>query len=206
MNTSLHYIHKNLSQDNNNSPIVIMLHGRGTDEHDLIGLAPITAGQCEVYSLRAPYNYEWGGFTWFEMNGNNSVSKESFEHSYTEVLNFVSQFDGKKIFLMGFSMGTIMSYALALTQPTIFSGVIALSGFVPEQAEWLRFRWDELQTCPFFISHGIHDEVLSIALARRSHELFKQSNAVVSYHEYNMAHEINDECLNDVREWMEGRK
>ena len=95
--------------------------------------------------------------------------------------------DRRRVFLLGFSMGTVMSYALSLTQPDIFRGVVANSGYIPEETR-LEFRWKELGSVDFCITHGTLDSVVPVALARRAKTLFESSGARFVYKEYPMAH------------------
>jgi phospholipase/carboxylesterase len=188
-------------------PLLIVLHGRGTDENDLMGLVPFLDERCSVVSLRAPYPFEFGGYTWFRHSANLEPDKTTLMESYERLLFTVESFirredvDPEKVFLLGFSMGTMMSYLLALTRPELFAGVAAQSGFVME-LPWFTYRWKALERCPFIITHGIHDPLLPIAWARKTRALFEQSNADVVYKEYSMEHQISDDSLRDVSEWL----
>jgi len=97
-----------------------------------------------------------------------------------------------------------MSYALALTRPDKFAGVIAQSGFVRDHPE-LEFRWKHLEGCPFIITHGTQDPVVPVSLARKTRDLFSKSNADFVYNEYPMGHEISGESLADVSLWLRNR-
>jgi len=192
------------------APAIILLHGRGSDENDLFGLSEYLDERLAVFSLRAPLPFEFGGYTYFQLNDDGSADREQFLSSYEKLVEFVDgvarlpEVDGKRLYLMGFSMGTIMSYAVALTHPEKFAGVIAQSGFVRDHPD-LVYRWKDLAKCPFIITHGTYDEVLPVSLARETRELFRQSNAEVVYKEYPMGHEINGESLADVVAWLKKR-
>lgn len=98
-------------------------------------------------------------------------------------------------------MGAIMSYALSLAQPNLCKGIACLSGFAPAELEQ-DYQLNALQNLHIFISHGILDPVIPIAMPRKTKEILSRSNAIVSYNEYNMGHEINEECLVDVKAWL----
>ena len=181
-----------------------MLHGRGADEHDLFGLKSYFDPRLEIYSLRAPYEFEWGGYAWFDLFEDGTVDEKSFLHSKTEILSFISSLKTDKLFLLGFSMGAIMSYAIALTQPKLCAGILALSGFAPKQLEG-EYKLSEMQHLNIFISHGINDPIIPVSSSRKTKELLAASNARVTYNEYPMAHQINEECLSDIRRWMHDR-
>ncbi len=194
----------------NTSPAIILLHGRGADENDLLGLSPYLDERLKIFSIRAPYPFEFGGYTYFQLNEDGTAEPVMFMESYKRLMHFVdgvassADIDYRKIFLMGFSMGTIMAYALSLTHPEKFAGVIAQSGFVRDHPD-LRFQWDQLAGCSFIITHGAGDPVIPIDLARKTKEMFSKSNADCTYREYPMGHEISEESLRDVCVWLEGK-
>jgi phospholipase/carboxylesterase len=111
--------------------------------------------------------------------------------------------DPSRVYLLGFSMGTVMAYALSLTRPELFRGVIANSGYVPEGTH-LSFRWQELANLGYFIAHGTEDPVIPIDFAHRAQKLFAGSNAHVEYREYPMGHQISEESLHDSTAFLAG--
>jgi phospholipase/carboxylesterase len=189
----------------------MLLHGRGADEEDLLGLADVLDDRLLLLSPRAPYPFGYGGgFTWYDVGEVGEPEPEMFRQSYDRLSIFVSDalarypIDPAKLFLFGFSMGTVMSFALSLTQPSLFRGVVANSGYVPERTD-LRFRWKELERTDFLIIHGTQDPVIPVAFGRRSDELFRTSNAPYQYREYPMAHQISEESLGDINAWLRTR-
>lgn len=179
-----------------------MLHGRGADEHDLFGLKSYLDPRLEIYSLRAPYEFDWGGYAWFDLHEDGSVDLEGFTHSRNEILSFIRSIKTEKLFLLGFSMGAIMSYSIALTQPKLCKGILALSGFAPKQIGD-EYKLQELQDLHIFISHGINDPVIPVAEAQRTKSLLDLSNAHVTYNEYRMGHQIDEDCLTDIKAWLQ---
>ena len=166
-------------------PAIILLHGRGSDEEDLLGLAPELDGRFMVLSARAPLPFPYGGYTWFEMNGDGMRDDKGFHSSLATLSRFIDDvsagypIDRSRLFLFGFSMGTIMSYALAGTRPGVFRGVVANSGFIPEDPS-LVLRWKELGGTEFFITHGTEDPVIPVAKARRAREILSGAGAVAN--------------------------
>ncbi len=130
-----------------------------------------------------------------------------FMESYRQLVKFADgvaslpEIDAGRIFLLGFSMGTIMAFALSLTYPEKFAGVVAQSGFVRDHPE-LEFKWNALSDCAFIITHGVNDPVIPIAAARQTKAMFSKSNAEFQYKEYPMGHEISGESLMDVCGWL----
>ncbi len=192
------------------SPAVILLHGRGADENDLLGLAQYLDNRLAVFSVRAPYPFEFGGYTYFRLDDDGTAEPVMFMESYRRLMNFADavaslpEIDEGKIFLLGFSMGTIMSYALSLANPEKFAGVVAQSGFIRDHPD-LEFKWHALGNCAFTITHGVNDPIIPVSAARKTKALFAKSNALFEYKEYPMGHEISGESLADVCEWLRKR-
>ncbi len=189
-------------------PTLILLHGRGADEEDLLGLSAYLDDRLLILSVRAPYPFtHGGGYMWYEFDGVGSPDPVMFMSSYDKLSGFIDTalagypVDRQNLFLLGFSMGTVMSHALALTKPALFTGIVANSGYVPEGTP-LTFQWNELQNLGVFIAHGTHDPVIPIQFGRRSNDLYASSNARLSYKEYPMGHQISQESLNDVALWL----
>jgi len=204
-------VHRVLDPENPTAdfhPTLIMLHGRGADAEDLLGLSSYLDERFLCISARAPFTFPYGGgYTWYDIGEVGVPLPGMFDESYAKLLAFVDDVlrnypvDPSRVYLFGFSMGTVMSYALSLTRPELFRGVSANSGYVPEGTN-LRFRWQDLAGKEFFIAHGAEDQVIPAQMARRAKELFSKSNATFMYREYPMDHQISEESLADVAAWV----
>jgi phospholipase/carboxylesterase len=189
-------------------PALIFLHGRGTDEQDLLGLEPYVDPRFSVFSVRAPYAYPFGGYSWFELDdASGAIDGEGFRKSHDQLIAFINQLpekypvDPARIYLYGFSQGAILSYAAVLTHPEHIRGIVAHSGFIPEDVG-LKYRWDALAQTSMFIAHGIEDPVLSIEFARRAQRLLAPTGVPLEYHEYPIPHTISEESLGDSMRWL----
>jgi phospholipase/carboxylesterase len=188
-------------------PTLILLHGRGANEQDLLGLVPYLDPRLLCIAARAPFDFSYGGFTWYELREVGSPNLDQFSHSYDLLVQFLGDIqkqypvDPQQTFLLGFSMGTVMAYSLALTKPEKIKGVIAHSGYVPEDTP-LNFQWKNLAKTSFFVAHGIFDPVIPIEFGRKANQLLSQSNAQVVYREYPIQHQISDESLRDFSDWL----
>lgn len=189
-------------------PCLILLHGRGADENDLLGLAEYLDPRLLIISVRAPFPFGYGfGYTWFEMLENFQPDLTSLKESHQILTQFfddvVEQYpvDPSKIFVLGFSMGTVMGYLLLLTRPENICGLIANSGYFSENIE-LPMKSKPLNHNSIFISHGTHDPIIPIHIGRQAKEYFSQHNIDLTYKEYPMAHEIGEESLNDFSKWL----
>jgi phospholipase/carboxylesterase len=105
------------------------------------------------------------------------------------------------MFFCGFSMGAVMAYAITLTHPESVMGTIANSGYIPEGTE-LKYQWDQIKAKPFFVAHGKFDPVIPVMFGQRAKELLDKAHASVTYREYEMGHQIGEESLNDMMQWL----
>jgi phospholipase/carboxylesterase len=191
-----------------NYPTVLFLHGRGADEEDLLGFAPSLDPRFFIVSARAPYPFpSSGGFTWYDLGEDGTPGPAMFKSSYDMLVTFMDDVrrgypvDPTRVFLFGFSMGTVMSYALALTHPEHIRGIVAHSGYIPE-GTFLRFRWADLSQIEFMVAHGTQDHVIPIHLAHRARELLTHAHAPLLYREYPIAHSISEESLSESSAWL----
>jgi phospholipase/carboxylesterase len=189
-------------------PLLVLLHGRGADEEDLASLAEEIDGRFLVVSPRAPFPFQFGGgFTWYEFDTAGTPDPVMFRNSYDSLLQFLQDavsgypVDPQQLYLFGFSMGTVMSHAIALSRPGLVRGVVANSGYVPEKT-FLSFHWDALARLDVLITHGTMDPVLPVGMGRRARELYGASAARLEYREYPMGHQISEESLRDVTAWL----
>jgi len=207
--TLTHRVVPPLEESTDPSPALILLHGRGADEEDLLGLAPALDPHLLLLSVRAPFPFMTGsGHTWYDIQQIGTPHPKMFAESYERLCRFLDDalagypIDPRRVLLFGFSMGAVMSFALGLTHPEKIRGVVAHSGYVPE-GTGLRLRWRELERTAFFVAHGTEDPILSVEYARRARALFASSNAPASFKEYGIGHTISEESLADATGWMQ---
>ena len=189
-------------------PALILLHGRGANEDDLLGLTEYLDDRLLVISARAPFAFQYGGgYAWYDVLEIGKPEPKMFAESYAKLVKFFEDvtkgypIDPEKIFLCGFSMGTMMAYAIGLTKPESAAGIIANSGYVPEETD-LKFEWERVKSKPFFVAHGTYDPVIPVAFGKRAKELLQKAGAAVTYREYDMGHQIGEESLNDMSSWL----
>ncbi|MDQ6695179.1 MAG: alpha/beta fold hydrolase [Chloroflexota bacterium] len=186
-------------------PGILLLHGRGADEADLMGLAAALDPRLTVVSPRAPFRLG-PGFAWYGMS---EVGKpdDTMNTSLTELRRFITgvlpayNIAPDRLFLMGFSQGAVMSSAVALTMPEAIQGVVMHSGYIPVNSG-LEFRVEEAVGKPFFVAHGIYDQVIPIKFGRQSYAYLTSIDARTTYQEYPIAHSISEESLYDFSEWL----
>ena len=189
-------------------PALILLHGRGTDEDDLIGLAPSFDPRLLVVSVRAPYEFAYGGYTWFDLDDGWNLNIDQLCRSRDALICCLDEIqkdhpvDPKKIFLYGFSMGAMMSLVLSLSHPDGFKAIVAHSGMLYED-QGMKYQWENLRNLSFFIAHGTYDPVVPVDLGRHSHQKLVRAGANVVYREYPILHTISDDSLHDTATWLQ---
>ncbi len=210
--TPLVYVVKEPSKKTAKTPIIIMLHGYGSNESDLFDLSKALDERFMVFSLRAP-NPVSSGYAWYHLD---FLPNQQFKYSYpeavesrTKILSFISNAcaaygaDSSQVFLMGFSQGAIMAYDIALASPGKIKGVLALSGRMMEESKALKTDWKKAVNVKFFIAHGNSDNVIKISDGEKASEFLKTKKVTdLTYNTYEMPHSLNGKELNDMKQWL----
>jgi phospholipase/carboxylesterase len=192
-------------------PLLLLLHGVGSNEHDLFGLVPHLDKRFLIISVRAPNTLGPGSYAWFDVDFTPQgpvINPAQAEASRLALITFLDEAvnaynaDPKQIYLMGFSQGAIMSASIALTQPQLVAGVVLMSGRILPEIQPLIASNEELSGLPFLVVHGTSDMVLPISYGRASRQLLSSLPVELTYHEYRMGHEVSQESLADVTAWL----
>jgi len=198
-----------------NAPLVIMLHGYGSNEKDLIQIAPALLPEFRYISARAPQTMDFGMYGWFPIEFTPSgitVDYSAAEKALQMFIDFTKELireyrpAGNKVFLMGFSQGAVMSYLTAFNAPQLLHGVMALSGQLPAKTMPVEGVKPLLRTLPFLVMHGLFDDVLPIAKGRACREWLEQNVEDLTYREYPVAHQISDSGIELIRSWLAEKK
>ncbi len=190
-------------------PALILLHGRGADELDLLGLAEDLDSRLFVISARAPMALG-PGHHWYHLLDIGNPEPKSFASSLASLAQFVADLpkvyaiDPGAIVTLGFSQGSMMAGSLLLTQPSLVAGTVMLSGYLP-LLSGLPIRPEELRGRPVFEAHGTVDPVIPVALGRQARDYWNKVGANLTYREYPIAHSIGSQELLEVNEWLAQR-
>ena len=202
------------TRDAGASPLLILLHGIGSNEEDLMGLESYLDERFLIVSARAPYSYEWGGYAWFEIQwlpDRIAIDRAQAEQSRDLLVRFIGEAvaaygaDPTRVYLIGFSQGAMMSGWVALTRPELVAGAALMSGRVPEELREQIASPEQLAGKPFLVVHGTRDEVLPIHNGRASRDLLQRLPVDLTYREYPMGHEVSAQSLADVVAWLAAR-
>jgi phospholipase/carboxylesterase len=191
--------------------LLVLHHGRGTDESDLLGLGDALDphARLALVTPRAPLRLGGApGYHWYVVPRAGYPDPDTFHAVYRQLAAFHDQLwtrtglGPERTVLGGFSMGSVMSYALGLgaDRPPP-AGILAFSGFVPTVEGWA----PDLQgrrALRVFIAHGRLDPVIGVDFARRARGLLEGAGLEVSYHESEVGHQIDPRLLPAASGWL----
>jgi phospholipase/carboxylesterase len=195
-------------------PLLLLLHGVGSHEGDLIQLAPYLDPRFFVASARAPNTLAPGSYAWFHVEFTPQgpvINPGEAESSRQALLGFIDELvdtyglDPARVYAMGFSQGAIMGFSLALTRPDKLAGLVAHSGRILPEIRPLIAPAEELRGLPVFVLHGTADAVLPIHHGRASRDLLSDLPVRLTYREYPIEHQISAESLGDAAAWLSER-
>ena len=196
--------------DREEPPGVVLLHGRGADEEDLLALADELPDALHVLAVRAP-DPLGPGYTWYELDlsagglhasqpdpGDFARSREALD-AFVE--RAVEAYDLGSVGLFGFSQGAILSLASVLARPDRYPWAVALHGYLPEASE----PTEGVAETPVFLGAGEADDVIPEERSRAAGDRLREVGADVTYRTYRAGHGIGPEELRDASEWVGDR-
>lgn len=196
---------------NANPPLLLLLHGVGGSEENLFSFADQLPGEFLVVSVRGPLTFGPQSFAWFEVDfgsGKPVINEKQAEDARLAILKFiedfksVANFNERKVYMMGFSQGGIMSYSVALTEPEKIAGIAVMSGrLLPEIKPFVAIH-QKLDNLKIFISHGKNDEVLNYQYALDADGYLKSLGLNPEFRSYEEQHTVNTEILRDAIIWL----
>ena len=207
----LHYITRPSSLTAN-APLLIMCHGYGSDENDLFSFASELPDELFIISLRAPYQLQPFGYAWYAINFDADQGKWSDDNqaqaSRDRIANFIDYayntypVNRENVTLLGFSQGTILSYAVALTYPEKVKNVIALSGYInpniiPDNVSSMNYS-----NLHFYCSHGSVDQVIPVTWARKAPTFLEALKIDYHYAEFPVGHGVAPQNFYEFKKWL----
>lgn len=197
------------------APLAILLHGYGSNEEDLFGFAEELPDELFIISVRAPLPLQPYGHAWYAIFWDNSTEKfsddEQAKKSRDMIANFIDEavaaypVDEKNVTLIGFSQGTILSLAVALSYPEKVKNVIGLSGYVNPAILKENFQAKELSRLSVYSSHGTSDQVIPVAWARRTKPFLDSLGIENSYSEFPVGHGVAPQNFMELKQWLKQR-
>lgn len=205
---SLYHIIREPKVATENPNLLILLHGYGSNEEDLFSFSQELPDELLIVSARAPYEMGYGGHAWYAINFTADNEKFSdlnqAQTSIEKISEFINElkakYTPKKVFLLGFSQGAILSYALSLQKPNLVQHVIALSGYLNE--ELLPAEISKEITTDYYVSHGTVDQVIPVSWARTAPNLLQDFGLTSAYSEYPVGHGVAPQNFYSFKEWI----
>ncbi len=192
--------------------LLILHHGRGADESDLLALGDELDPhrRLHVVAPRAPLTLPgWPGYHWYQVPRVGRPDRDTFAASYRMLAELHDELRDRtgvgpeRTILGGFSMGTVMSYALGLGQDRPApAGILAFSGFIPAVEGW-QPRLDDRTGMRVFIAHGKHDPVIDVEFARSARALLTEAGMEPDYHEHEGGHWIDPAAVPAAHPWLD---
>ncbi len=195
-------------------PVVVVLHGRGADERDLLPIATELHDELAVISLRAPTQLG-PGYTWYELDlsGGGMAASQPDRADYLESLDLIEasieaaidryDLDRARIGLLGFSQGAIMSFGALVELEVDIAWAAALHGYLPARYE--RVDLERAAGTPVFVAAGTNDEVIPATRAEEAAGRLTEAGVDVTFRTYPIAHGTDPAELADVRSWVHER-
>ena len=206
----LKYLINKPASHQNNLKVIFLLHGYGSNEEDLYSLKEFFPPNYITISLRAPISIGLDSYAWYSINFENDIDRwidtdeaiSSKNIIISDILLHLKDlaFTNERVSLLGFSQGAILSWSIGIERPNLIKNIFPLSGFY--HSEITETNLNQKFRLNSFSTHGINDQVIPVDWARRGIQSLIKYNINVEFKEYESGHEINNENLRDVIEWL----
>lgn len=186
-------------------PLLILLHGYGSDENDLFALAPHLPQRFVVAAVRAPLSPPWPapGFSWYPIEGLQGRDARLVTEAASRLIEFAdAATDAAHVGLLGFSQGAAVALQALRLQPQRFAFAVNLSGYatpgeLPRDAELAELR------PPVFWGRGTHDDVIPSFLVEHTTDWLPGVSELSGRVYPGLTHSVSEQELLDVRAFLE---
>ena len=192
-------------------PLLLLLHGVGSNEQDLFSLGAELDPRFAIVSARAPYTRAPGSHAWFEVQvvgGEFVIEREMWEHSLALLTRFIVEAaeayaaDPARVYLTGFSQGAIMSLCVMLTRPELLAGVVAMSGRLLPEVRPLTRPAEDLRDFPVLVVHGTTDAVIPVRYGQEIQAYLAGLPVALEFELFPMGHQVSGLSLRAVDTWL----
>ncbi|NHM07155.1 alpha/beta fold hydrolase [Flavobacterium sp. CYK-4] len=208
-----HLVREPKIKSESKNPLLLLLHGYGSNEEDLFSFASELPDQYYVISVRAPYDLMYGSYAWYAINFDANENKFSDFNQGRQSRDLIAGFidkiitdypiDGNNVTLIGFSQGAILSYAVALSYPEKVKRVVAMSGYLTTEMATENYTKNDFSNLRIFASHGTVDQVIPVDWARKAKPELEALGIDIVYKEYPIGHGVSPQNFFDFRDWLE---
>lgn len=195
-----------------NAPVIIMLHGYGSDENDLFSFASELPSEYAIISLKAPIVMQPYGNAWYNIYFDANDGKFSDDEQAIESRDLIAKVideicnkypvNSKNVTLLGFSQGTILSLATGLSYPEKIKNIIGLSGYVNEGILKEGYKSHDFSHLNIYSSHGSVDMVIPVDWARNTQPFLKDLGIDCHYSEFPVGHGVAPQNFYEFRDWL----
>lgn len=213
---TLHHLVREPKIKNDKNPLLLLLHGYGSNEEDLFSFANELSDEYFVISARAPYDMMYGSYAWYAINFDANENKFSdigqAQKSRDIIANFIDELvlnyaiDKEDITLVGFSQGAILSYAVGVSYPEKVNKVVAMSGYFNPEIAIDQFEQNDLTNLKIFASHGTVDQVVPFEWGQKAKQVLSNYYIEVDFHSYPIGHGISPQNFFDFKNWLNTNK
>ena len=205
------HIHKKSNLENSPSPLLLMVHGYGSNEQDLFSFSRAIPEKFTIVSIRGDIEIQHNGYAWYnitiDFNGkksydiNKAIESRDNIIKVIEICKNIYNIDPDNVNLMGFSQGSMLVNAVALTYPEKIRNVISLSGAFDKNIINIS-NTSSLKGLSFYISHGLNDEILPFDLSKQSIKILSENNIDHVFEEYPIGHGVSPENFKSMLSWL----
>ena len=212
---SLEHIIKPSNITDKKAPVLFLFHGYGSNEEDLFSFASELPSELCIISAKAPYPLPPQGNAWFAINFDAEKGKwsdlEQAKLSRDKIVNFIDEavqaygLDETNISLLGFSQGTILSYAVALSYPEKIKNIIALSGYINEEILVDDYKDKDHSQLNIYSSHGTVDQVIPVSWAEKAPVFLDEMGIKNSFSTFPVGHGVSPQNFYAFNNWLKER-
>ena len=184
-------------------PLLVLLHGFGADEKDLLPMVARLDPRLAIASPRAPIRIREGSYSW--MNGNTEADLDEARRTVLECIEQIvaaGHADAGRVYVAGFSQGAMLALALALTEPQKIAGAAVMSGRLAAAIRERHAPPDLLRGFPILVTHGTEDRQIPIRSARDIRQALAPLSINLEYHEFDIGHAISDDAVRVLDLWL----
>lgn len=185
------------------APVIVLLHGYGSHERDLVGLTSWLPSSLRWVSLRAPGDMGFGGYEWFGLSLPDEPAQAGADAAVTALWDWVeaSLPAGTPVVPLGFSQGGLMALEMLVTRPMRVPAAVCLSGFVTVEGAQRPAAVGDVRR-PVFWGRGLRDTVIWPAAVERTAG-WLDGHAEVTRREYpGLAHGVDPTEMDDVAAFL----
>ncbi len=211
---SINYLIQEPKVKKDKNPLILLLHGYGSNEEDLFSFASELPEDYYIVSAQAPYPVPPYGYAWYAIHFDADANKFSDDQQAIEsrdlIVKFIAELtakyaiDADNINLVGFSQGAILSYAIALSYPEKINKVVALSGYFNANIITPGFEQHDFSQLRLFASHGTVDQVIPVEWARKTSPILDALQVQHQYKEYPVGHGVHPLNFADFKKFLIG--